>query len=250
MTTSPPARAALEVRGLTVVRGEVRALTDVNITVAPGTVTALVGPNGSGKSTLFAAVTGGVEVTSGTVLVAGTGAATARRRRTIAFVGQDDTVDRQFPLTVADVVAQGRPAPRGLLGRRTAADRAAVSAALTRVGLVDLARRPIGALSGGQRRRVLVARALAQQASLLLLDEPLAGVDVGSGEFLVDVVRARAAEGAGVLVSTHDLAGVPDLADEVVLLAGRVVAAGPVASTLTPGALAETFGLRTGRTGR
>lgn len=246
MTSAPLTHAALEVRGLTVVRGEVRALTDVDLTVAPGRVTALVGPNGSGKSTLFAAVTGGVDVTSGTVKVGGTDAAAARRRREIAFVGQDDTVDRQFPLTVADVVAQGRPAPRGLLGRRTAADRAAVAEALARVGLAGLARRPIGALSGGQRRRVLVARALVQEAGLLLLDEPLAGVDVASAELLVDVVRARADEGAGVLVSTHDLAGVTDLADDVVLLTGRVVAAGPVASTLTPAALAEAFGLRTG----
>ncbi|QIK83497.1 metal ABC transporter ATP-binding protein [Sanguibacter sp. HDW7] len=240
MTREP----ALDVLGLTVLRGEVRALTDVSLTVVPGRVTALVGPNGSGKSTLFAAVTGGVDVSSGSVTVGGTDAAAARRRRAIAFVGQDDTVDRAFPLTVADVVAQGRPAPRGLLGRRSAADRTAIAAALERVGLAGLARRPIGALSGGQRRRVLVARALVQEADLLLLDEPLAGVDVASAELLVDVVRARAAEGAGVLVSTHDLAGVAGLADDVVLLAGRVVVAGPVATTLTPDALAEAFGLR------
>lgn len=243
-------RPALEVVDLTVDRADVRALDSVSLTVAPGTVTALVGPNGSGKSTLFAAITGGVRAHAGSIRVGGAAPEAARRARAIAFVGQDDTVDRAFPLTVADVVMQGRPAPRGVLGRRGSEDRDAVADALDRVGLADLSARPIGALSGGQRRRTLVARALVQEAQLLLLDEPLAGVDVASANLLVDVVRSRAREGAGVLLSTHDLAGVAALADNVVLLAGHVVAAGPVATTLTPAALAETFGLRAGEGGQ
>ncbi|MGP7960913.1 metal ABC transporter ATP-binding protein [Sanguibacter sp. A247] len=248
MTSAP--LLALDVAGLTVDRADVRALDHVSLSVAPGTVTALVGPNGSGKSTLFAAITGGARVSAGSIRVGGTTPEAARRARTIAFVGQEDSVDRAFPLTVTDVVMQGRPAPRGALGRRSRADHDAVAEALDRLGLADVARRPIGALSGGQRRRALVARALVHDARLLLLDEPLAGIDVVSASLLVAVVRSQARKGAGVLVSTHDLAGVADLADNVVLLAGRVVAHGPVTTTLTPAALAETFGLRTGEAPR
>lgn len=237
------ATASIRLDAVTVRYGAVTALDAVTVAIAPGAVTALVGMNGAGKSTLFGAITGRLRPHRGLVEVLGGTADAARRAGRVAVMPQSDGVDADFPLTVADVVAQGRYGRLGLTRRLHTADRDAVADALARVQLSDLADRPIGALSGGQRRRVFVARALAQQADVLLLDEPYAGVDVVSERLIADVLADLAAAGATVLVSTHDLATLPDRADRVVLLARRLVADGPPDEVLAPDVLARAFGL-------
>jgi len=238
--SAPP---ALEVRGLTVRYGEVSALEDVSLTLGTGRVCGLVGMNGSGKSTLFKTVMGTVRPRSGTVVVAGGSPAAARRRGLVGYVPQSEDVDWTFPLSVREVVETGRYGHLGPTRRLRAADHVAVAEALDRVGLADLAHRQVGRLSGGQRKRAFLARAVAQGAATLLLDEPFAGVDRTSEATITELLRALAAEGASVLVSTHDLQALPDLADEAVLLMRRVLLHGPSAEVLRPENLALAFGL-------
>jgi manganese transport system ATP-binding protein len=238
--SAPP---ALEVRGLTVRYGEVSALEDVSLTLGTGRVCGLVGMNGSGKSTLFKTVMGTVRPRSGTVVVAGGSPAAARRKGLVGYVPQSEDVDWTFPLSVREVVETGRYGHLGPTRRLRAADHAAVAEALDRVGLADLAQRQVGRLSGGQRKRAFLARAVAQGAATLLLDEPFAGVDRTSEATITELLRTLAAEGASVLVSTHDLQALPDLADEAVLLMRRVLLHGPSAEVLRPENLALAFGL-------
>ncbi|MCL3860572.1 metal ABC transporter ATP-binding protein [Actinotalea sp. K2] len=236
---------ALQVRGLTVRYREVLALDDVHLAVAPGEACGLVGMNGSGKSTLFRAVLGLVPTSRGDVEVLGGSPQHARARGEVGYVPQTDDVDRDFPVSVADVVLMGRYHLMGWRRRPRAADHAAVEAALDRVRLTELAGRQIGRLSGGQRQRVLLARALAQQARVLLLDEPFTGVDAASEAAVSSVLRELVADGCSVLLSTHDLATLPDLCERSVLLHRRVLAEGPTAQVLTPENLALAFGLGT-----
>jgi manganese transport system ATP-binding protein len=235
--------AALEVRDVTVRYGEVVALDRATLRLGTGRVCALVGVNGSGKSTLMRTVIGLERPEAGRVLIEGQTPERVRREAVVAYVPQSEQVDWDFPLTVRDVVLTGRYSRLGPMRRAGRQDHRAVDAALEQVGLADLADRQIGRLSGGQRKRAFVARGIAQQARLLLLDEPFAGVDRGSQETLVLLLRQLAADGATVLVSTHDLVGVPDLADEAVLLMRRVLAHGPPADVLAPHVLAQAFGL-------
>ena len=235
--------SALTVSGLGVRYGDTAALVGVDLDLGEGRVCALVGTNGSGKSSLLRAVMGLVAHT-GTVRVLGDDPAHARRSQWIGYVPQAEELDVRFPIDVAQVVATGRYGRLGPTRRPGAADRRAAADALDVVGLGDRGRAPYGDLSGGQRRRVLLARAIAQEARLLLLDEPFAGVDVASAATIAAVLRELAARGVAALVATHDLAGVTALADEALLLAGRVVAHGPPAQVLTPDRLAEAFGGR------
>lgn len=235
--------AALRITGLTVRYGEVLALDGVDLTVEPGEACGLVGVNGSGKSTLFKAAVGLVRPVAGAVTVLGGPGDRARRAGLIAYVPQADDLDRDFPVSVEDVVLTGRYHLMGPLRRPGPRDRAVVAQALARVGLADLAGRQIGRLSGGQRQRVLLARALAQEARLLLLDEPFTGVDAGSEAAVTAVLRDLVAEGASLVVSTHDLSMLPALCARSVLLHRRVLAHGPTAEVITPENLARTFGL-------
>lgn len=235
--------AALEVTGLTVRYGEVLALEEVDVAVERGEACGLVGVNGSGKSTLFKAVVGLVHASAGTVGVLGGPADDARRAGLVAYVPQADDIDREFPVSVADVVLMGRYHRMGPLRRPTPRDHAAVADALARVGLADLAARQVGRLSGGQRQRVLLARALAQEARLLLLDEPFTGVDAVSEAAVTAVLRDLVADGCSLVVSTHDLSMLPALCARSVLLHRRVLAHGPTPEVLTPENLARTFGL-------
>lgn len=228
---------------VTVRYGEVVALHDVSLEIPAGRVTGLIGMNGSGKSTLFATIVGRLRPDSGSVRVAGADPAAARRRGAVAFVPQSEAVDWAFPVSVRDVVTMGRYGHLGPLRRPRAEDRRAVDDALARVELADLADRQIGRLSGGQRKRAFVARAIAQDAGILLLDEPFAGVDKRSEATIVRLLRDLAADGRTVLVSTHDLHALPDLADEAILLMNRVLFHGPVARALEPAVLARAFGL-------
>lgn len=239
--TGPP---PVVVTDLTVDRGQIRALDSVSLSVPSGEITVLLGPNGSGKSTLLQAMLGLVTPTAGTVRVLDSSVRRALRSGRVAAVPQADGLDEGFPVTAAEVVMQGRRHFTGSWRRPSATDRAAVARALERVGLAGLATRRIGELSGGQRRRVLLARCLAQEADLLLLDEPFNGMDAGSEEVYIDVLRELTAEGRTAVVSTHHLGTVERLADSVALLGGRLLAHGPVAETTTPQILSTLLGAR------
>jgi manganese transport system ATP-binding protein len=234
---------ALEVSDLTVRYGPVLALEEVSLALRPGRVCGLVGMNGSGKSTLFKAVMGLVRPDSGRVLIEGRLPAQARKDGVVGYVPQSEDVDWAFPISVAEVVMMGRYGRLRGTRRPRAADKQAVADALAQVELTDLADRPVGALSGGQRKRAFVARGLAQGARLLLLDEPFAGVDVRSEQTLVALLRRLAGEGRTVLASTHDLRGLPDLCDEALLLQRQVLLHGTPAELLEPANLALAFGV-------
>lgn len=234
---------AIQIDGLTVRYGDVTALDGVSVDVAPGEVTGLVGMNGSGKSTLFKAIMGLATPAAGHVRVEGADPARARRRGAVGYVPQSEEVDWTFPVSVRGVVMMGRYGHQGITRRPRPEDRRAVAQALERVELTELADRQIGQLSGGQRKRAFVARGLAQGARILLLDEPFAGVDKRSEATIISVLRELAGDGRTVLVSTHDLHALPQLADSAILLLRRVLFQGPVADALEPALLARAFGL-------
>ncbi|RJU02997.1 metal ABC transporter ATP-binding protein [Arthrobacter frigidicola] len=242
MSTLSAAPPALRATNLTVSYNDVRALDGVDVSVETGSICGLVGVNGSGKSTLFKALMGLLVPAAGTVELYGRTSREARQRGLVAYVPQAEDVDWDFPVSVADVVAMGRYGLMGPSRRASAADRAAVDAALERVGLAGLRRRQIGELSGGQRKRAFVARSIAQDAKLLLLDEPFAGVDRSSEATLTALLKELRDEGRSVLMSTHDLAGVSQLCDSAVLLHNRVLARGRPSDVLTPSNLALAFG--------
>ncbi|RLP60198.1 metal ABC transporter ATP-binding protein [Kocuria rhizophila] len=234
---------AIRASGVVVDYGRVRALDGVDLEIAPGQVTGLVGMNGSGKSTLFKALMGTVRLEAGEVRLDGLDPRTARKRGVVGYVPQSEDVDWAFPLCVRDVVMTGRYGHMGPTRRARPADRTAVADALERVELTELAGRQIGRLSGGQRKRVFVARAIAQGARTLLLDEPFAGVDKRSEATIVRLLHELAAQGCAVVVATHDLHALPQLAQSVVLLRRHVLFHGPVAEGLAPQHLVRAFGL-------
>jgi len=237
------AESIISIRDLVVRYGTVQALADVSLELSPGRIIGVIGMNGSGKSSLFGAVMGSVKAASGDIRLFGGDPARARKRNLVSYVPQSEAVDWDFPISVAEVVMTGRYGRLGVTRRPRAADRDAVARAIDRVGLVDLAERQIGELSGGQRKRVFVARGIAQEATLMLLDEPFAGVDKGSEHTIIALLRGLAAEGRGILISTHDLAGVPELCDEVILLKNRVLFHGAPEDALAADRLALAFGL-------
>jgi manganese transport system ATP-binding protein len=234
---------AIEVTGATVRYGDVLALDDVSVTVEPGRVCGLLGTNGSGKSTLFKAVLGLVPAERGQVRILGRTGAAARRRGLVGYVPQAEQVDWAFPVRVRDVVMMGRYGHMGPRRRARPADTRAVEHALARTHLTDLADRQIGALSGGQRKRAFVARAIAQEARVLLLDEPFAGVDKRSEATITELLLQLRESGRTLLVSTHDLAQVPALCDEAVLLQRHVIARGSPEEVLRPETLMAAFGI-------
>ena len=232
----------LEVDGVIVRYNDVQALDDVSLTLGTGRICGLIGVNGSGKSTLFKSLMGLLVPQRGEVRLFGGTTASARKHALVAYLPQAEEVDWTFPVSVADVVAMGVYGRLGASRRLRAREREVVGTALDRVGLADLRTRQIGMLSGGQRKRVFLARSIAQDARLLLLDEPFAGVDQGSQQTIGALLRSLRDEGRSVLISTHDLAGVPELCDEAVLLHRRVVAHGDPAEVLSSENLAVAFG--------
>lgn len=233
---------AIAVENLSVQYQETTALSGVDLHIMPGRICGLIGVNGSGKSTLFKSLMGLLQPTTGRIHLNGMTIGNARRDNAVTYVPQSEDVDWSFPLSVWDVVMMGRYGRLGPSRRPRAVDRLAVHDALERVGLTKLASRQIGQLSGGQKKRVFVARGIAQEASLLLLDEPFAGVDQTSEATIMDLLKELRAEQRTILVSTHDLAGVPDLCDEVILLHQRVLAHGRPEDVLTSDNLAMAFG--------
>jgi manganese/zinc/iron transport system ATP- binding protein len=235
-------RSPLSVHGVTVAYNRKPVLWDVEYEAPEHTLIAIVGPNGAGKSTLIKAVLGLVPVASGAV--AFWGRPLRRQRGLIGYVPQRGSVDWDFPVSALEVVAMGRYGMMGWCRPVTRKHRAAALEALDQVGMAGLAGRQISQLSGGQQQRVFLARALAQEARLYFMDEPFAGVDAATETAIVDVLRRLRAEGRTVIVVHHDLQTVADYFDHVLLLNGRVVAAGPVATTFTPGNLHATYGGR------
>lgn len=235
--------ASLDVRHVTVAYPSgVKALDDATFSLGPGTIAGLVGVNGSGKSTLFKAIMGFVTPRAGEVRIAGLSVAEALTRNLVAYVPQGEEVDWSFPVLVEDVVMMGRYGRMGFLRIPSAADRAEVNQALERVGMSAHRKRQIGELSGGQRKRVFLARALAQRGLVILLDEPFTGVDVKTETEIVALLGELKQAGHLMLVSTHNLGSVPDFCDEVVLLKQTVLAAGPTATTFTEANLERAFG--------
>jgi manganese/iron transport system ATP-binding protein len=218
------------------------ALWNASFTIPRGTVTALVGVNGAGKSTLFKAIMGFVQTAKGDIQILGRPVAEALRQNLLAYVPQAEEVDWSFPVLVEDVVMMGRYGHMGFLRRPSAADRAAVDQALARVNMQDFRHRQIGELSGGQRKRVFLARALAQDGQVILLDEPFTGVDVQTEDQITALLRDLRAEGRVMLVSTHNLGSVPEFCDRVILVKGTVLAHGPTETTFTHANLERTFG--------
>ncbi len=218
------------------------ALRNASFTIPRGTVTALVGVNGAGKSTLFKAIMGFVPAASGEIRLLGKPVKNALRYNLVAYVPQSEEVDWAFPVLVEDVVMMGRYGHMGFLRRPSAKDHAAVKNALERVGMQEFTKRQIGELSGGQRKRVFLARALAQDGQVILLDEPFTGVDVKTEEQIVKLLRELREEGRVMLVSTHNLGSVPEFCDRTVLVKGTILAYGPTDDVFTHQNLELAFG--------
>jgi manganese/iron transport system ATP-binding protein len=235
--------ASIAVRDLSVTYNNgFTAVQNATFSLDPGTICALVGVNGSGKSTIFKSIMGFVRPSAGEVRLCGRPVAEALKRNIVAYVPQSEEVDWNFPVLVEDVVMMGRYGHMNFLRMPSRADRYKVDEALERVGMTDYRTRQIGELSGGQKKRVFLARSLAQEGRIILLDEPFTGVDVKTEGAIVGLLRELRASGHLMLVSTHNLGSVPDFCDQVVLINKTVLAAGPTAQVFTQANLERAFG--------
>jgi manganese/iron transport system ATP-binding protein len=242
-SATSPALHGIAVRDATVTyRNGHTALWNASFDIPHGTVTALVGVNGAGKSTLFKAIMGFVSAARGEIEILGMPVREALRRNLVAYVPQAEEVDWAFPVLVEDVVMMGRYGHMGFLRRPRATDHKAVDEALARVNMTEYRYRQIGELSGGQRKRVFLARSLAQEGQVILLDEPFTGVDVKTEEQIVALLRELRDEGRVMLVSTHNLGSVPEFCDRTILIKGTVLAHGPTETTFTRANLEKAFG--------
>ena len=223
----------LQVRDLTVSYNGTRALEGVSFGVQTGERVAIVGPNGAGKSTLFKALVGLLHPTRGTMETNGA---------EFGYVTQRSAVDWSFPVTVHDVVMMGRIGKMGWLRWQRSSDREVVQRCLEQVGMLQYAGRQIGELSGGQQQRVFIARALAQEATILLMDEPFAGVDTPSQEAILEIIERLHGQGVTILVSTHDLNLAVDRFDQLALLNRQLIAYGPPQQAVTPETLSAAYG--------
>ena len=238
--TVPLEPARLEFENVTVAYNGRAALSDITFQVPHGARVAVVGPNGAGKSTLFKAMVGLLPLRAGRVLIHCQ--PLGHHVDCVAYVPQREEVDWRFPVTVADVVMMGRYGRRRWLTRVDARDHDIVARSLEQMGITPLARRPISELSGGQQQRVFLARALAQEPHILLMDEPFTGVDAATQDAtlaLLDQLQTRAVT---IMISTHDLNLAAARFELVVLLNRRLLAYGPAKEIFTPGVLAEAFG--------
>ena len=238
--TVRPTHPVLEFQGIWAGYNHQPVLEDVSFQVGQGEIVGIIGPNGSGKSTLMKTVLGLVKPWRGRVLVLGQSGAPERSR--VGYMPQVEQVDWDFPVTVGDVALMGRYARRGLLRRANRLDRDASDAALERVSIYQLRHTLIGDLSGGQRRRVLLARALVNQPALLLLDEPTAGMDATAQHQLLDIIDDLRQEGSTVVLSTHDLSCVPEWCVKAACLNRRLIAFGTPSEVLNERVLSQTFG--------
>ncbi len=234
-TVSDP---GISMEDVTVLRGGHTALTEVTFSVGPGTLMGVLGPNGAGKSTLFEAIVGLLPLSKGTVKLHGS----ANENGGVAYVPQRDKINWQFPATVQDVVTMGRGWNVGWFRQPGRRDREIVRDCLDRVDLWDKRKSLVTELSGGQRQRVFIARALAQEASIILLDEAFSGVDVGAQEGIIEVLQTLRDEGRVVLLATHDLTNMAQRFDQILCVNHHVCAQGPPDVAFTPEVLEELYG--------
>ena len=235
-----PAVHALDIRGLWTGYGKRPALKDITFQVESGEVLGIIGPNGSGKTTLLKSVLGLMRPWQGEVLVLGEQA--KRQRKLVGYMPQVEQVDWDFPVTVDDVALMGRYARRGPFKRTTKEDREAAGQALQQTGMYELRNNLIGELSGGQRRRALLARALANQPRLLLMDEPMAGLDATAQHQLLDLLDDLRSGGTTIILSTHDLSCVSAYCSYAACLNRKLIAFGPPSQVLNEEVLSQTFG--------
>ncbi|WP_305461799.1 manganese/iron ABC transporter ATP-binding protein [Photobacterium leiognathi] len=218
------------------------ALHDASFSIPQGSITALVGINGSGKSTLFKAIMGFVPTSKGKVEILNHSVKQALKKNMVAYVPQSEEIDWNFPVLVKDVVMMGRYGYMNMLRIPRKIDHEKVNAALERVNMQHFSLRQIGELSGGQRKRVFLARALAQESQVILLDEPFTGVDVQTEEQIMALLRELRNEGKVMLVSTHNLGSIPDFCDRTVLINKTILASGETSEVFTPENLKIAFG--------
>lgn len=235
--------AALQIDQLTVSYDKAPALWDVSLSVPAGELTAIVGPNGAGKSTLLKACLDLVPVLSGKVDILGEPLSACRQK--VAYVPQRESVDWDFPITAFDLVLMGRYGKLGLFSRPRQADREAARSCLNQVGMLAYADRQISQLSGGQQQRIFLARALMQEADVLFLDEPMAGLDMASEKVIMDILLAMKKAGKSIFVVHHDLSTVKANFSWLILLNLRLVASGPVETTFKPDVIETAYGRST-----
>jgi manganese/zinc/iron transport system ATP- binding protein len=240
VTPAAPTTPSIEIHDLTVAYRDHPVLWDIDLTVPPGVLMAVVGPNGAGKTTLIKAILGLVTPVSGSVLV--NGQPYSPRNQLIAYVPQRGTVDWDFPTTALDVVTMGTYGKLGWFRRPGKTERQATAEALAKVGMTEFAARQISQLSGGQQQRVFLARALVQDAPVYLMDEPFQGVDAVTEKVLFEILRELRNRGRTVLVVHHDLQTVAEYFDWVTLLNIRIIASGPVAEAFTDENLRRAYG--------
>ena len=233
---------ALLVRDLSVSYGARPAISGCSFEVPRGSIAGILGPNGSGKTTLLRACLGLLPAKSGSALFGGK--AISECRRAVAYMPQRESVDWDFPISALDVVSMGAHVRTGWLGLRTREARSIALQEMAKLGIAELAERPVGALSGGQQQRVFLARALAQGASTYVMDEPLASVDAASAQVVIDALREMRRTGCTVIMVHHDLDMARELFDWAVLLAGRVVSAGPIGDVMSEANLRAAYGGR------
>lgn len=240
---APNQEKVLDVRDIRVTyKNGLCALQHASFSLPACTITALVGANGSGKSTLFKAIMGFVRHGSGDIKINGSPIRQAQRNNVVAYVPQNEDIDWTFPVLVEDVVMMGRFGHMNLFRIPKQVDKDAVTHALDRVGMTSFRHRQIGELSGGQKKRVFIARSLAQESKLILLDEPFTGVDVNSEEDIMSLLKTLRDEGCTILISTHNLGTVPEFCDRAVLINRAVITAGLTTDVFTSDNLAKVFG--------
>lgn len=230
----------LVIRDLTVAYQDKPVLSDIDLTIPSGKLAAIMGPNGAGKSTLIKAVLGLIPTVAGTVQIFGQNY--AQQRKLVGYVPQRSSVDWDFPTTALDVVMMGTYGQLGWLKRPGSTQRRAAMHCLDQVGMADFAQRQISQLSGGQQQRVFLARALAQDAQLYLMDEPFVGVDALTEKAIVDLLKALQQRGRTVVVVHHDLDSAPEYFDWAILINKRLIAAGPFPDAFTSDNLRKTYG--------
>ncbi len=232
---------AIEIKDASVVYGDNVALKNASISIPFGSFSGVIGMNGAGKSTLFKLIMGLVPATSGKVQICGDEPTLAQKHGHVAYVPQTEVVDWDFPVSVAEVVMMGRLGLQGIFKTPSQLDHQAVTDALLKVKMSDFAERQIGELSGGQKKRVFVARALAQGADIFLLDEPFAGLDSVSERSVTELLVTLKEEGKTIIIATHDLTSLSDNCDYVALVKKTVIAYGPTAEVFTEDLVTQTF---------
>ncbi len=233
---------SIDIENVTVAYHGKVALHSASLQLEAGTICGLVGMNGAGKSTLFKAIMGFVKPATGRVLVNGLPIRQVQKKSLVAYVPQSEEVDWQFPVSVYDVVMMGRYGYMNLLRIPKESDKQAVRESLERVEMWQMRDRQIGELSGGQKKRAFFARALAQQGTTLLLDEPFAGVDIKTEKMMIDLLIELRQAGHTILISTHDLASITTFCDKVVLINRNILAYGNTSEVFTEENLSRAFG--------